>query len=218
MRFSPQLSHGALGVSCVLRARLMDGAAPVERGSRSVMSRRLREEGPCGDSTSPESSPDPAADIAHPWCGGAARTSRSLPKEWETPVSQRVAERVPVARGRRALTVVLVLTVVLQLVVIYDPNPSGVPAFPGLDKIVHATIFALPTLVGLLALSERAWLVPALMVAHAPLSEVVQATLLPERSGDPMDAAADLVGVAAGIVIGSLVRRARRQRVESGDA
>jgi VanZ family protein len=128
-------------------------------------------------------------------------------------VSQRLTERVPAGIGQRALTVVLVLTVVLQLVVLYDPNPSGVPAFPGLDKIVHATVFALPTLVGLLASAGRAWVIPALMVAHAPLSEVVQATMLPERSGDPMDAVADLVGVALGVLIGTLVRRARGHRV-----
>ena len=44
--------------------------------------------------------------------------------------------------------------------------------------------------------------------AHAVVSEVVQALLLPTRSGDFADAVVDLVGVALGVVLWrALVRR-----------
>ncbi len=47
----------------------------------------------------------------------------------------------------------------------------------------------------------------AVFVAHAVVSEVVQATLLPLRSGDPRDALADVVGVGLGVLVAHLVTR-----------
>lgn len=107
---------------------------------------------------------------------------------------------------------VLLVAVAVQLVVLYDPSPSGIPAFPGLDKIVHATVFLMPTVAGILVLRRRPWLTPVIMAVHAPLSEVLQASLLPTRSGDPMDALADVCGVALGTVVGIVLRRMGRRR------
>ncbi len=107
-------------------------------------------------------------------------------------------------RGRSLLPAAL--AVLLQLVVVYSPSGGGAAPFPHFDKLVHAGVFALPVLLGLLA---RVPLLPvvALMAAHAPVSELVQATLLPERAGDPWDVVADLVGVGLGVLAATLVRR-----------
>ncbi len=102
--------------------------------------------------------------------------------------------------------------VVLNLVVLLAPDPdapgSGVP---GLDKVVHAGVFALLTAAGLAVGLAARWFVPAVL-AWAALSEVIQATLLPARSGDWRDLVADAVGVAVGVAAVRAVaaRRARR--------
>jgi len=101
------------------------------------------------------------------------------------------------ARARSVLPAAVALLV--QLAVVYAPSAGGAPLVPHLDKLVHAAVFALPVLFGLLARLPPAPVV-AVMALHAPVSEVVQATLLPQRSGDPWDAVADLVGVGLGVL------------------
>ncbi|WP_404381584.1 VanZ family protein [Knoellia locipacati] len=95
------------------------------------------------------------------------------------------------------------VAVLLQLVVVYAPSGGGAAPFPYFDKLVHAGVFALPVFLGLLA---RLPLLPvaAVMAAHAPVSELVQAMLLPQRSGDPWDVVADLVGVGLGVLAATL--------------
>ena len=88
--------------------------------------------------------------------------------------------------------------VVVSLVVLFSPSSgSGTTPFPESDKVIHLLLFAGlafttrwrfgPTRAGLLA-----------VLALAPLSELIQAGLLPDRSGDPFDVLADLVGAALG--------------------
>lgn len=103
------------------------------------------------------------------------------------------------------------VALLVQLVVVYAPSGGGTAPFPGFDKVVHVTVFALPVLLGLLA---RLPLVPVVvaMALHAPGSEVVQATLLLRRSGDPWDVVADLVGVALGALVATAVLRRDRCR------
>lgn len=113
--------------------------------------------------------------------------------------------------GWRLLPVGIAL--LLQVTVLYAPSGGGVPPFPYFDKLVHCAVFALPVFLGLLA---RLPLVPVVvaMVVHAPGSEIVQAVLLPNRSGDPWDAVADLAGVALGVLAaraGTDVRGASRR-------
>ncbi len=99
--------------------------------------------------------------------------------------------------GRGALAVSAALAVAVQLVVLYAPRAPGSPLFPGSDKVVHVLVFAVPVLLLLLAgAPERVVLV--LLALHAVVSEVVQGALLPDRSADPLDVVADLVGVAVG--------------------
>nr|WP_269327430.1 VanZ family protein [Kineosporia mesophila] len=72
------------------------------------------------------------------------------------------------------------------------------------DKVVHATIFG-----GLLWAAARANLrlrpVALALAGHAVASELLQHFVLPNRSGDPADVVADLVGVV--IVTAILWRR-----------
>jgi hypothetical protein len=93
-------------------------------------------------------------------------------------------------RARAVFAVVLAV----QLVLLYWPRavqPAG--GLPW-DKIVHATIFGLVVVTGLRAgIPRRPWILVTL--AHAVVSELVQHALLPNRSGDPYDALADVAGV-----------------------
>ncbi len=88
----------------------------------------------------------------------------------------------------------------VHLVVLYAPSAGGGGQVPGLDKLVHALVFGAVAVTG-----RRAGLsVPplaALLLAHAVLSEVLQAALLPGRSGDPLDALADGVGALLGLAV-----------------
>ncbi|MGN7248401.1 VanZ family protein [Janibacter anophelis] len=104
----------------------------------------------------------------------------------------------------------LAAVVVVQLIVLYAPEAPGPPSpIPHADKAVHAIVFALPVLVAGLG-RLRSWrLVALLCAAHAPLSEVVQHLALGQRSGDPWDVVADLVGVGAAS-IGVLLSLRRR--------
>lgn len=102
----------------------------------------------------------------------------------------------------------------LHLVVLYAPEAGGAPGVPFLDKGVHALVFGVVAFTGLRAGFSRPLVVGAL-VAHAPVSEIVQATFLRARSGDPADVVADLVGVVLGVVMSGLASRGRRGIMEA---
>ena len=94
--------------------------------------------------------------------------------------------------------------VVLQLVVLYWPNPASPPgSLPSLDKLVHAGVFAAVAFAGTRAGVPLVLLAVAL-AAHAGLSEVLQATVLANRQGDGLDVVADLVGTALGLAAASV--------------
>jgi VanZ family protein len=88
----------------------------------------------------------------------------------------------------------LALAVVVQLVVLYAPRAPSTGPVPGVDKLVHATVFAAVAWAAVRCGFARP-LVAAVLAAHAVLSELVQAGLLPGRSGDPLDVVADVAGV-----------------------
>lgn len=99
---------------------------------------------------------------------------------------------------RRGRVVLLCAVIVGHLLALYlpgSPEPSSFDV-PGLDKIVHVALFAVPAYLikGLTSASWPLWL----LIAHAPISELVQWRVVPYRSGDPLDLLADLVGVALG--------------------
>jgi hypothetical protein len=99
----------------------------------------------------------------------------------------------------------------VQLVVLYAPSAPGVEPFPRSDLVVHAVVFAVPPTLGLLGgLPARPLL--GVLAAHALLSEAVQHVLLPGRSGDPVDALADLAGLALGWALARALASPRRRR------
>jgi len=113
---------------------------------------------------------------------------------------------------RRFLLVVGLVALLAQLVAVYAPSAPNEHVIPDLDKVVHFSIFAAPTALFLLAGLRLALVVP-LLAAHGPVSEWVQGEFLPHRDGSWQDAAADLVGVAAGWAI--VYAFGRRGRGES---
>ena len=93
------------------------------------------------------------------------------------------------------------ISVLINVVVLYSPRAVSGGGVPYADKLVHIVIFALVAVTGLCARLPLVWLV-GLLVTQAVVSELVQHWFLPNRTGDPRDVAADLVGVAVGVLLG----------------
>ena len=121
------------------------------------------------------------------------------------------AAAVPRRSVRPGVLVLLAVSVAVQLVVLYAPEGAGPGLFPQADKVVHLLVFLVPAALAVVAGFRRRAVV-AVFAAQAVLSEVVQALLLPHRSGDVLDVVADLTGVALGVLAGSLVLRALAAR------
>jgi len=103
-----------------------------------------------------------------------------------------------------------VVAVSLSVIVLFTPE-SGVPSSPpGTDKIVHCALFALLAWTGLRAASSRVLARRVLggLVGYAVLSEVLQELIVPlHRSGDPLDALTDVVGIGLGWAVCTLLAR-----------
>jgi VanZ family protein len=92
------------------------------------------------------------------------------------------------------------LAVVGQLLALYVPRAPSEGGGHGVDKIVHAAIFAAVVWTARRVGLPWAWVV-GICALHAPLSEWAQSTFLPHRDGSVSDALADLVGVGLGAVL-----------------
>ena len=111
--------------------------------------------------------------------------------------------------ARRVVGWALLAAVLLvQARLLYAPDVPGTAPFPGADKVVHATLFAVPTAIALLGPLAPRRVLP-LLALHAPVSEVVQGVFLSGRSGDPRDALADLAGMALAFGLWRLLRARR---------
>lgn len=113
-------------------------------------------------------------------------------------------------RLQSAALILGLLAVLGQLSALYDPSPDPTSISLGFipkDKVAHVLIFAVPVLLLVLA-GIRSRVMPALFAVHAPVSEIIQATLLP-RDGSLGDIAADLLGIALGWATGVLILRKR---------
>jgi hypothetical protein len=108
----------------------------------------------------------------------------------------------PLSRG------VFAVVVLVSLAVLFAP-PSDVPSTPpGVDKIVHASLFAALAASGRWAGVARAVLAGAL-AAYAALSEVVQGMI--GRDATVGDLLADVVGLLVGLLVWEwAARRASR--------
>lgn len=99
---------------------------------------------------------------------------------------------------RRGRLVAAAGAVALQLAVLYAPRAPSVSGVElPVDKVVHAAVFLLPTVALVRAGVPRRWVLAG-MALHAPISELIQHELLGERSGELLDIAANLTGVALG--------------------
>lgn len=100
-----------------------------------------------------------------------------------------------------------VLACLIHLYALYSPVQAGPDTgIPYADKVGHLLLFAVVAYLGL-RVGVPGRLLLAALVANAVLSEVVQHFLLPHRSGDPYDCAADLLGVALAWVAFRATRR-----------
>jgi len=106
--------------------------------------------------------------------------------------------------------VLLAVAVAVQLVVLYAPRAPSTGSLPGVDKVVHATVFAAVAWTAVRCGVARR-VVAVVLAAHAVLSEVLQASLLPARSGDPRDAVADVAGVALALLLTRAGRETARR-------
>jgi VanZ family protein len=88
----------------------------------------------------------------------------------------------------------------VQLVALYAPRTPSEGSGWGLDKVVHAGLFAVVVWTGRRAGLPPVWLV-LLCALHGPVSELVQAHFLPHRDGTVGDALADLTGTAIGALL-----------------
>jgi hypothetical protein len=91
------------------------------------------------------------------------------------------------------------IALLANLVLLFWPGGVGGDGPVHVDKAVHAVSFAALAWTGFRA-GLPARLLVVVLVVHAATSEVVQATLLPDRSGDAWDVVADLTGVLVGSV------------------
>ncbi|HNQ06076.1 MAG TPA: hypothetical protein PKH97_02695 [Tetrasphaera sp.] len=104
------------------------------------------------------------------------------------------------SRYRLPLRVLTALALLANAVAVFMPGGDGVPLFSYADKIIHVLIFAVPALLGLLAgLPRRPWL--AGLAVYAPVTEILQATLIPSRDGSFGDLTADLLGLVSAAVV-----------------
>jgi hypothetical protein len=111
----------------------------------------------------------------------------------------------PVSSTRAAWWFGVALAV--QLVALYVPRTPSEGGGRGVDKLIHAAIFAAVVWTGRRAGLPIGWVL-LLSAVHAPLSEWIQAHFLPDRDGSVTDALADLAGVAIGALLP--VRRTSR--------
>lgn len=101
------------------------------------------------------------------------------------------------------------LTIAASAVILFTPA-SGVPtAPPGTDKILHLVLFAALAITGHVAQVRFAALLIGLS-CYAVTSELLQAVLPLGRTGDLVDAAVDVAGIGAGMLITAGLRAHRR--------
>ena len=110
--------------------------------------------------------------------------------------------------GRLPARLAFAGAVLVSLVVLFTPA-SGVPwAPPGVDKLVHATLFAALAVTGRWAGAGPRSLAVVLVV-YAAVSEVVQEWGPLDRTGSLADLLADVAGVALGLLLWDRARTSR---------
>ena len=106
---------------------------------------------------------------------------------------------------------VFAVTVLLSLAVLFAPGPEVPSAPPGVDKLVHAGLFAALALTGRWAGIARGVLA-GLLPLYAAISELLQGIPALQRDASVGDWVADVVGILLGLLIWDLVARRRAAR------
>ena len=118
--------------------------------------------------------------------------------------SSGAAQHGALARGAFALAVLV------SLAVLFSPGSEVPSAPPGVDKVVHFSLFAALALTGRWA-GVRRGVLATVLVLYAAVSEVLQAVLPIQRDGTPGDWVADVLGVLLGLLVWAAVERRRRR-------
>ena len=103
----------------------------------------------------------------------------------------------PWSVGAVTWRVALVAAIAINLYSMYAPRVPGPSTSLRLDLVGHAASFAALAFTGLLAGLKARWWLP-LVALNAVASELIQGFLLPDRSGDLIDLAADALGIVVG--------------------
>jgi hypothetical protein len=106
---------------------------------------------------------------------------------------------------------VFALTVLVSLAVLFAPGADVPSAPPGVDKLVHGTLFAALALTGRWAGVGRGVLT-TLLVLYAAGSEFLQGIPALERDASVGDWVADVGGVLIGLLLWNLLSRRRTAR------
>lgn len=100
----------------------------------------------------------------------------------------------------------LLLSVLLSFVVLFSPGSDVPGAPPGVDKIVHFSLFALLALTGRWA-GARPVRLGAVLACYAVVSEFVQAYAPISRDGSVTDALADTLGMLVALGLAAAAQR-----------
>jgi len=120
-------------------------------------------------------------------------------------MTSRLTQRGALARGA------FVVTTLVSLAVLFAP-PSDVPAAPpGVDKVVHLSLFLALALTARWAGVGRQVTAVTLLV-YAAVSEVLQGTDLVGRDAELLDWVADATGVLLGVALWAVSARGRPTR------
>ena len=110
-------------------------------------------------------------------------------------------------RAARTVFAVLLAVSTVMFLTPRDDVPSGGPD----DKVVHALIFVVLTVAGRWA--ALPWVALGVgLAAYAAVTEILQAVLPIDRQGDVRDLAADVIGVAVGLLLSWVAVRFFRPR------
>ncbi|TQN41908.1 VanZ like protein [Blastococcus colisei] len=114
----------------------------------------------------------------------------------------RDALQVHGALSRGAFAVV----VLVSLAVLFAPASDVPSAPPGVDKLVHAGLFAALAVTGRWA-GIGVGTLAALLLGYAVVSELIQGFTPVARSASPADVLADAVGTVLGLLVWRLLAR-----------
>jgi hypothetical protein len=104
---------------------------------------------------------------------------------------------------------VFAVTVLISLAVLFAPGADVPSAPPGVDKLVHAGLFAALALTGRWA-GLRRGVLAGLLPLYAAVSELLQGIPVLQRDASVGDWVADVVGILLGLLVWDLATRRRK--------